>query len=260
MNVPLLPEEDANFHDAYKKYYIAKRQNFFQSIAVFRQLWECFQLLNDIWERGIDDIAKINDQFHMLPSLLFYAARARFLVAVELGFSCCIGDAYSILRDGIELVTHAHKIFKEPTVTSAWSEKHNGEAELKAYDRIFTYDKKKNLYPDEHGLRQLHTYYAQFCEMATHSTVTSLGKSFTDISDSKNLQWGFHYFEIDPRKLAVFLFTLLQASAHMEEAFFGCFEPRLKLDHVLVEMRERFSRMKEEQRVYLKTTYKLDTV
>jgi hypothetical protein len=46
----------------------------------------------------------------------------------------------------------------------------------------------------------------------------------------------------------------------MEEAFFGCFEPRLHLDHVLVGMRDKFNRLKDAQRAYLKTTYKLDTM
>lgn len=254
------PFEKEAFHPDYAEYFLRKRQNFFSSLTVFRDLWECFQLLNDIWMRGIADIKHISDQMHMLPSILFYAAHARFLIAMELGFSCCISDAYSVLRDGIELVSHAHKIFKEPSLTSVWTNKHKGEAELRAYDKVFTWDKKKNLFPDEHGLAQLHTYFGKFSEMATHSSVTSVGTGFTDISDANNLTWGFQYFQTDPRRLAVLLFALLQVSAHMEEAFFGCFEPRLHLDHVLVEMREKFNRLKDAQRVYLRTAYKLDTM
>jgi len=43
----------------------------------------------------------------------------------------------------------------------------------------------------------------------------------------------------------------------MEQAFFACFEPRLKLDPELSDMRARFSTEKETQRQYLKATYKL---
>jgi hypothetical protein len=52
------------------------------------------------------------DCFH--PDFQKYFKAKRFLTAIELAFSCCIGDAYSVLRDGIESVAHAHKIFKEP--------------------------------------------------------------------------------------------------------------------------------------------------
>jgi len=96
--------------------------------------------------------------------------------------------------------------------------------------------------------------------LATHSSVVSVGRSFTDISDAEKIRWAFHYFEIDPQRLAIFLFTMLQASSHMEEAFFGCFETRLNLDHGLVKMRNDFNLIKEEQRNYLGKTYKLHTI
>jgi len=56
--------------------------------------------------------------------------------AADLGFSCCIGDAYSLLRDGIEFTAHAHKIFNEPVVTKAWAEKMQGKTQTGAYDKI----------------------------------------------------------------------------------------------------------------------------
>ena len=76
--------------------------------------------------------------------------------AADLGFSCCIGDAYSLLRDGIEFTAHAHKIFNEPVVTKAWAEKMQGKTQTGAYDKNFTHNKKKNLFPDKFGLKQLH--------------------------------------------------------------------------------------------------------
>jgi hypothetical protein len=195
-----------------------------------------------------------------LPKLIFSAAHARFLTAIELGFSCCIGDAYSVLRDGIEATTHAHKIFMEPATASAWSDKHKGKAEETAYRKIFEEKKRENLFPEQHGLRKLHTYYAQFSEMATHTSVTSLGKSFEDASTAGTLRWVFHYFETNPQKLASFLNALLQVAAHMEEAFFGCFETRLNLDPQLVRMREEFLRIRQGQTRYLWDTYKLGSI
>lgn len=82
-------------------------------------------------------------------------------------------------------------------------------------------------------------------------------QEFTPASTATNVRWEYHYFQTDANKLAVFLFTPLQVSAHMEQAFFACFEPRLKLDPELADMRARFSTEKETRRQYLKATYKL---
>jgi hypothetical protein len=253
----LLRPESEHFHAAYQEYFKIKRQNFFRSMTQFKGLWDGLQLLNDIWMREFSDLEHLNDQFHLLPKLLFAAGHARFLTAIELGFSCSIGDAYSILRDGIEAVAHAHKVFKEPAAGSAWSSKHKGTAEEAAYRRIFEERKKENLFPKEHGLRQLHFYYAKFSEIATHTSVTSVGKSFEDLSVPGTVRWGFHYFETNSQRLAGFLNALLQVSAHMEEVFFGCFETRLNLDPEVLRMRDQFQQVRQQQTRYLSDTYKL---
>jgi len=254
---PLLPEEQQSFRQEYAKYFQLKRGNFFKSLNVFRGVWDCLQLLCDIWQQEMSDMESLTDQNQLLPKMLFTAAHARFLTAIELSFSCCIGDAYSILRDGIESISHAYKLFHEPNLIPTWTNKHHSEADGKAYDLVFTYKKQRNLYPDKDGMNQLFTYYGQFCEMATHSSVTSLGNAFKDASTATSLRWEYHYFQTDPNKLAGLLFALLQVSAHMEEAFFACFESRLKLDPGLVDMRTRFSTEKETQRQSLKATYRL---
>ena len=259
-DVPLLPPEAQYFHDEYKKYFQHKRGNFFKAITEFSGLWECFQLLNDIWMREIEDLEVLRDQYHLLPRMIFTAAHSRILTAMELGFSCCIGDAYSILRDGIESVTHAHKIFVDPSSAAAWSEKGKGNAEDAAYDRIFTHNKKENLFPEQHGLRRRHVFYGQFSEMATHSGVASVGKSFKDMSTPEKLSWGFSYFETDPKKMALFLLTMLVVASYMEEAFFACYEPRLNLENELVAMRSKFSAMREQQRTFLSTKYDLSSL
>jgi hypothetical protein len=129
----LFPLEDECFHIEYQKYYRGKRQNFFLTLTAFRPLWNCLQLLNDIWMREFSDLEHLNDQTHLLPKTIFSSAHAKYLTAIELGFSCCIGDAYSILRDAIEAVAHAHKLLKEPSTAEAWTNKHKGKAEEAAY-------------------------------------------------------------------------------------------------------------------------------
>jgi hypothetical protein len=249
----LFPLEKDCFHPDFQKYFKAKRQNFFLNLTTFRSLWDCLQVLNDILTREHDNLEHLIDERHLLPKTIFAAAHARFLTAIELAFSCCIGDAYSVLRDGIESVAHAHKIFKEPAAAEAWTNKHKGDAELEAHDKMFTWHKKKNLFPDDvPGFRQLHFYYGQFCEMATHNSVTSIGRSFRDLSTPGMVRWGFAYFEINPQRLAGLLLALLQVSAHMEEVFYGCFEPRLTLDPDLGRMRAEFQQLRQQQTHYLK--------
>jgi len=254
-NVPvaeLFPVEAECFHDEFQRYFKGKRQNFFLSLKSFRRLWDCLQLLNDIWMREDSDLEHLTDQFHLLPKTIFSSAHVRFLTAIELGFSCCIGDAYSVLRDGIEAVAHAHRIYRDPASAVAWTDKHKGEAELQAHDRIFKWDKKKNLFPDDvPSLKRLYVYYGQFCELATHTSVTSIGKSFKDRSESGRVKWEFCYFETNPQRLAAFLSALLQVSAHMEEAFYDCFQLRLKLDPELDRMRSQFESLRQEQSHYL---------
>jgi hypothetical protein len=254
------PLEEEAFHPKYAEYFLSKKRNCFSSLITFRDLWECLQVLNDIWMQGLSDLDTLTDEAQVLPKILFAAAHARFLTAIELGFSCCIGDAYSILRDGIESVSHAHKLSEDPTLIPVWSNKNNGKAEMEAHDAVFKYNKVKNLFPDKHGLKELHRFYGDFCEMATHSSVTSVGKSFEYSKTDTHHNIRFHYFETDRRKLAVFLSALLEVSSRMEGVFFACFETRLNLDIALVPMREKFRTMKQKELDSLRTTYKLDSI
>jgi hypothetical protein len=178
----LFPIEKDCFRSEYEEYFKRKRQNFFLSLKEFRPLWDCLQLLNDIWTRGLADVEQLNDQMLLLPKTIFSAAHARYLNSIELAFSRCTGDAYTILRDGIEAVAHAAKMVREPATIEVWTKKHQGKNEKTAYNKAFEEEKKNNLFPVWHGLRQLHVYYAQFCEMATHTSITSIGRGLEDQS------------------------------------------------------------------------------
>jgi hypothetical protein len=256
----LLPFEKERFRSEYERYFKGKRQNFFRALTEFGGLWDALQLLNDIWMREFSHTETLLDKGHLLPKTVFMAAHARFLTAIELAFSCCVGDAYSILRDGIEATTHAHKMFKEPAAATAWTDKHKGTAQLAAYKKIFEEKKKENLFPEEHGLRRLHFYYANLSELATHTSVTSIGKHFKEVLTPGNVRWEFNYFETNSQRLAAFLSVLLPVSSHMEDAFFGCFGTRLNLDSELVRMRSQFQLVRKQQMKYPKDIYKLDSI
>ena len=95
--------------------------------------------------------------------------------------------------------------------------------------------------------------------MATHTSITSIGRGFEDRSKPGLLVWGFRYFETNPKHLAALFHALLLASAHMEEVFFWCFETRLDLDAELVRMRTDFTARKTQQARHLLQIYKADT-
>jgi len=106
----LLPFEGRVFPSEYKEYFKAKRQNFFATIQAFDKLWECFMLLDKIWMREMEDLGRLRDPMQMFPMILFTNAHAKFRIALELGFSCCLGEAWDTVRGAIESVAHAHKL------------------------------------------------------------------------------------------------------------------------------------------------------
>jgi hypothetical protein len=66
---------------------------------------------------------------------------------------------------------------------------------------------------------------------------------------------GLAYFETNGQRLAGFLNALLQASAHMEEVFYGCFEARLSLDPELGRMRAEFFKIRQQETYHLMGIY-----
>ncbi len=250
----LLPFETERFRPEYLKYFTDKRHNFKTSLSKFRGVWDSLQLLNDIWMREFSGLEHSIQADRMLPLVIFKFAHSKFLVAIELGFSCCVADSYSILRNGIEATAHAHRIFREPTLAEVWAKKASDKA---VYNAAFEENKKKSLYPDDLPIGKLHFYWTHFSESSTHSSADSVGLSFEQKKVDGKILWGINYFQNNPKRLAVFFLALLIASFHMETVFFDCFEERLKLDSQLVTMRGTFARMKEEQRNFLNRTYNL---
>lgn len=244
----LLPFEQQNLHTEYMKYYEIKRHNFFATIQKFPKIWECFQLLDGIWMREFSDLERQRNPDQMLPILLFVNAHAQFRIAFELGFSCCIGEAWNVLRSAIESVAHAHKTLREPHLVRVWVEKDDSSSQLKAFEDAFLRSKKTSLFPSQYGLEELHKYWSQYSEWGTHTTVSALARRFVSEDTPTDVNWELHYFEADPSRLAISLFSLLIASFLMEKVFFSAFDARLKLDPSLVNKRDEFDRRKEETR------------
>ena len=251
----LLPFERQAFRGEYKEFLKIKRGNCFATIQSFPGLWRSFQLLDDIWLRDFADLENPSDVKHMLPIILFMNAHARYRTAFELALSCCIPDAWNVLWSGIESTAHAHKILREPHLAVVWLDKDEGPAENRAYKKAFEESKRESLFSTRQGLGVLHKFWSDYSETATHSTVASLGLRFQSEETPTHIRWQLNYFEADQANLAVFLFSLLLCSLHMEDVLYRSFESRLKLDVRLAKMRRAFGQFVERNRQALIKNY-----
>jgi hypothetical protein len=190
--------------------------------------------------REFADLEKIGEVKKMLPGILFMSAHSRFLVALEFAFSCCTSDASNVLRSGIESVAHACKILRHPELAVVWLDKDAGPSQRKAFERAFEKEKRDSLFPPKQGMGMLYRFWSDWSEIATHSNVSSIGLRFREKETPTHISWGLNYFEVDSANLALFLFSLLVASLHMEDALFRSFQSRLRFDVQLEKMRKQF--------------------
>src|SRR3990170_9059758 len=115
----LVPFEIQNIPARYREYYRVKRNNFFASIQRFPEMWKYYVLLDEIWLREIDVLNPLNDT-RAFPLLLYINAHAKVRISIELGFSGCMAEARSILRDAVEFVAHAHAMLADPELQKVW--------------------------------------------------------------------------------------------------------------------------------------------
>jgi hypothetical protein len=237
--------EQANVPEPYREYYVAKRHNFFASIEGFRSLWDCFMLLDKIWICELEDMKKANDINKMFPLILFINAHAKMRIAFELGFSGCLPEAHSILRDAIESSAHGHRIFSDSKRLQAWLEKNDGKPGKKAFEDEFWNEKEERLFD---GLSELYRLWKQFSESGSHTNINSVASRFVVKESSAHVEWLLNYTGVEPKVLVQALFEMLLVFHLMEEVLFKDCNDRLKLDTELDAMRTKFHRDKESVR------------
>lgn len=237
----------------YKEYYKAKRNNLWSSIQNFPEMWKYYVLLDEIWLREFGDLKPPGNANQLLPLILFFNAHAKIRISIELALSGCLAEARSILRDGVESVAHGHRMLTDPQLKTVWLNKNEDEEAFKdAFERC----KKAGLFK---GLEELHRAWGQLSETGSHPTLNSLCDRFVVVkSDDGSKEWRYNYCGIEQRMWAMSLFSMLLTCFTMEQTFFNDYESRLELDYVLVEMRKRFERYKEEVREDLKIRYKVE--
>jgi hypothetical protein len=73
----LLPFEDVSLREPYRDYFTTKRENFRNIITQVPELWSCFQLLDAVWARDLEDMKTI-ERSRTLIVLLFSTVTSSF--------------------------------------------------------------------------------------------------------------------------------------------------------------------------------------
>jgi len=237
--------EQEILQEPYRGYYAAKRNNFFASIEGFTDLWDCFMLSNTIRLREFEDMGKVRDPDRMFPPILSMNGHLKMLIAMELGFSSCLTEAYSILRDAIESVAHGHRLFSDPALQTIWLQKNDGGSAIQDFNREFWYEKEDKLFD---GIPELFKWWKRFSDVGAHTNLNSIVSRFAIQQTPTDVTWRVNYIGVELRVLIPALFEMLLAFHVMEEVFYKDCENRLKLDTGLVDLRTKFQHGKEELR------------
>jgi hypothetical protein len=246
--------EQETLREPYKAYYTTKRNNFFASVSSFKELWDCYMLSNTIWMREFDDMRTVRDTSRMLPPILFMNGHQKLLTAMELGFSSCLTEAHSILRDAIESVAHGHRLFSDPELQKIWLQKNDGGSAIEDFNREFWYSKGDNLFE---GVPELFSLWKRFSDIGAHTNMNSIVSRFAIQETSKDVTWRVNYLGVELRVLIPALFEMLLAFHVMEKVFYKDCEDRLKLDTGLVNLRTQFEQDKEGLRKKIIASFKI---
>jgi hypothetical protein len=230
----------------YRNYFAVKRSNFFASIRGFPELWDCFLQLDEIWLREFSDLERITSTGQVLPLQLLMHCHAQFRIALELGFSTCLSEAWNILRSSMETAAVAYVICTNPPLTLLWAERSDGPQQKRAYKAAFEPEGKKSLFSATQTLRSLYEDYKDYSDHGTHPTMDAIALRNTTINTGKDQLWMINYLERDPKKLASVLFAMVKSSHLAEQVCFECFSSRLQLDDGLVRMRAQFDRTQSQ--------------
>jgi hypothetical protein len=160
---------------------------------------------------------------------LYINAHAKIRVSIDLGFSGCLAEAHSILRDAIESLAHAHTMVTDTELQKIWLSKNDGDAALEAFKDAFERHKKMGLF---NGLDELHHSWGQLSETRSHANLNAICDRFVQINSTNYVEWQLNYCGADPTLWATSLFTMLLTCFTMERAMLGGHESRLKLDDV----------------------------
>ena len=241
----LTPFEQRTLVEPYKGFYAAKRNNFFASLQGFPDLWDAFMRLNAIWMRESEDMGTVTETSKMFPLTLFMNGHVKMLVAIELGFSSCLTEAYSLIRDAIESVAHGNRVLADPNLRTVWFSKNDGSTAEENFKSEFWYAKEAKLFD---GLPKLLKLWKRFSEIGAHTNLNSIVTRFVIEETPQHVTWKLNYTGVELRTLVPALFEILLVFEQLEEVLYKNFEARLKLDVQLTSLREKFQHEREALR------------
>ncbi len=251
----LLPLEKQRLLRTYREFYKTKRNNFLATVSHFPFLWQNFQLLDEVWTGGNQDLTKIGEPRQVLPCLLFQQAHLKFRIAMELGFSLLLPEAWAVLRVGIESTVHAHKIHREAGAAEVWSARDEGKTNRAAFNRMFMENKKESLFPPLAGLGELYLYWRNYSEWGSHSSVVDMGSRVRQVDTPEDITIRFDCFDANEPRAIPCIYHLLDAGRLMEHAFFDIFRDRLQFDSSLANLRSDFAKRHSDMAGDLRAKY-----
>jgi hypothetical protein len=246
--------ERDNLRGRYRQHLINTRNNWGVNFNEFRPLWNCFMLINEIWNRELEDLSEgINDRKEVFPFFLFVAAHAKALVVINLLFSDHVTEAYSIMRDVIEFVVHGYRLLSHPDLLEVWCNRGNDSSSLERWKEEFWFAKERRLFE---GLPELYFAWKLCSERGSHAHVSSLLDRYYAVEP--NTEWALHDSGVAPELLPLMLFGILQIMSNLECRIFEITESYLRHDTELQQMRDKFSEDKQSTIRFMKLDLTMD--
>jgi hypothetical protein len=245
----LLPFEQQNFPAEYRGLYRLQRNNFFASIQKFRDQWNYYMMLDQIWMQEFRAVTPATDPTTAFPITVYMNAHLKIRVALELAFAGSLPEARSIMRDAVEYAAHAHHMLKDPTKQMVWLNKLD---DPKTWDKEFWNNKAAVLFD---GLPLLYEVWKQLSGLGSHANIMSMCERFTTVEVNGRIQLNVAYTGMDEKTWATGLFGLLLHDFMMEEMLFEDYQMRLQFDEKLLKMRAQFETYKEQLRITLAARY-----
>jgi hypothetical protein len=174
--------------------------------------------LDDLLMKEFDTSSPLSDQRQLIPRMLMTHAHSQFRLAMEMAFSTCPHEAFSLMRGAIESAAVSEKLFWHPELVKVWMSRRDTKADEKEFDKHFRADRKKNLFAGKPELGKLHTYWVQWSELSSHSNLGDMARRTQMESADQAENFVVHYFERDQRYVCLAAFQVLQAMTDLKSA------------------------------------------
>jgi len=248
----LFPIERNGLAEHYRSYYLAKRTNFLAALQGSRGLWRYYQLLDKIMLDEFQDMSTLHDTNQMFPLALFLNAHAKIRISLELGFTRCMEEARSILRDAIETAVYAHYMHDDPKLQRVWLSKDDGPEAANEFKEAFEKDKKNRSFK---GLPNLYEQWRRLSETGAHSTPQAIVSRFKIKETDKHIRYELNYTGVEDRVWEPETFTFLLIFSMIEQVVFADYKTRLQFDENLVRNRSMAATLRENLRTYIINKY-----